>query len=82
MMDQDHFRINVAKAAGPTWDKKGTRYLHFFSVDVPGPTEDRAVEVYKELDKAFPYPEYEVSVTEWRIRGSSRLDFMDGRHAT
>lgn len=75
-MDQDHFRINVARYAGKGY-AGAPRYTHLFATEIPGPTEDKAVEVFKELEQRFPAPEFEVTVTEWRYRGFTR-DWHNG----
>ena len=65
----NHFKINVAKQQGLTWDRK-PRYVHFFFAEVRDEAEARVV--YAEMRKRFPLAEgFHVSITEWRGSGST-----------
>lgn len=75
-MHQDHYRINVARRDGVGY-AGAPRYVHLFATEVEGPSEDRAMAVYKEIASRFPEPEFSVEVTEWRYRGFTR-DWRNG----
>lgn len=58
-----YYEINVSKNAGKDWTGREIRYVHFFATHQRSIVDEaKAREVYAEMVKAFPSPEFKVEV--------------------
>jgi hypothetical protein len=67
---QSHYRINIAKLDGGYRTGGGQQvdtYKHYFATDIT--SEDKAKEVFADLKKKYPEPEYNITVSYWDIGG-------------
>lgn len=69
-----HYEINVAKASKVRkpypWNPDGYEYFHYFATaDRSLTTRAKTWEVYQELIKAFPKPEYDITISCERTTG-------------
>ena len=68
-MMQDHYEINVSKARGLNYQGE-PHYVHFFATHERSCVTAEAMrEVHAEIVKAFPSPEFKVTVTKHMFRG-------------
>ncbi len=74
--------INVARAEGRNWNGTGPQYVHFFDTEIGAPSA-RTLGVIDEITRAFPAPQYHVSITEWQTTGREvSRDDVRARFAT
>jgi hypothetical protein len=74
---QSHYRINIAKLDGGYRTGGGQQvdtYKHHFAIDIIH--KDKAKEVFAEITKSYPEPDYNISVTYWDI-GGREIDWKE-----
>lgn len=74
----DRYEINVARLDPTRATNWSPGYVHHFKADVRD--EREAMQVYHDLKKAFPWPEYEIRVTFWREQGMNVNERFDDHH--